>query len=58
MYQSDGQIKLAVDLLEHVVAVEGRTLDEEHPDRLASQEALKDAKWLKRINETYEYLAY
>ncbi|KAJ5597671.1 hypothetical protein N7537_007755 [Penicillium hordei] len=49
-YESNGQIKqavelleyvvAAVELLEHVVAVEERTLDEEHPDRLASQYTL------------------
>ncbi|KAL2700363.1 hypothetical protein AAEP93_008886 [Penicillium crustosum] len=40
VYQSNGQIKQAVELLEHVVAVRERTLDEEHPDRLASQHEL------------------
>ncbi|KLU92430.1 hypothetical protein MAPG_11376, partial [Magnaporthiopsis poae ATCC 64411] len=30
--QKDGRIQEAVDLLEHVVAVRGRTLSEEHPD--------------------------
>ncbi|KAB5581166.1 hypothetical protein GE09DRAFT_950187, partial [Coniochaeta sp. 2T2.1] len=39
-YQSDGQIKKAVALLEHVVAVKERTRAEEHPDRLASQHNL------------------
>ncbi|KAF2785582.1 purine and uridine phosphorylase, partial [Melanomma pulvis-pyrius CBS 109.77] len=33
-YEADGQIKKAVELLEHVVAVE-KVLAEEHPDRLA-----------------------
>ncbi|KAJ6030968.1 hypothetical protein N7460_010030 [Penicillium canescens] len=42
-YQSNGQIKQAVELLEHVVAVGERTLDEEHPDRLASQHVLAQA---------------
>ncbi|KAL4965263.1 purine and uridine phosphorylase [Aspergillus stella-maris] len=50
-YQANGQIKQAVELLEHVikqavellehvVTVEERTLAKEHPDRLASQHAL------------------
>ncbi|KGO71455.1 Tetratricopeptide-like helical [Penicillium italicum] len=42
-YQSNGQIKQAVELLEHVVAVRKRTLDEENPDRLASQHELARA---------------
>jgi tetratricopeptide (TPR) repeat protein len=36
----DGRVKEAVELLEHVVRVEGTTLLESHPDRLASQHAL------------------
>jgi hypothetical protein len=32
-----------VELLKHVVAVRERTLDEEHPDRLASQHELARA---------------
>ncbi|RYC79958.1 hypothetical protein BFJ63_vAg17156 [Fusarium oxysporum f. sp. narcissi] len=36
----DGRVTEAVELLEHVVAVEGTTLAENHPDRLASQHAL------------------
>ncbi|KAL4943463.1 hypothetical protein BDV06DRAFT_221210 [Aspergillus oleicola] len=38
-YQANGQIKQAVELLEHVVTVK-RTLAEEHPSRLASQHEL------------------
>jgi hypothetical protein len=33
-------VKEAVTLLEHVVAVKGQVLAEDHPDRLASQHAL------------------
>lgn len=40
-------------LLDHVVAVEGRTLDEEHPDRLLSEGALKDAKQLIMENRFF-----
>lgn len=43
-YQSNGQITQAMQLLEHVVAVQERTLDEEHPHRLESQRALQDVK--------------
>ncbi|KAF4475083.1 Kinesin light chain [Colletotrichum fructicola Nara gc5] len=39
----DGRIKNAIELLEHVVDVQGTTLDEGHPDRLASQHALARA---------------
>ncbi|KAK3933890.1 hypothetical protein QBC46DRAFT_348182 [Diplogelasinospora grovesii] len=39
-YRSDGQVKKAVALLEQVVAVQERTLAEEHPSRLASQHNL------------------
>ncbi|KAF5697271.1 hypothetical protein FGLOB1_12880 [Fusarium globosum] len=39
----DGRVTEAVELLEHVVAVEGTTLAEDHPSRLASQHALARA---------------
>ncbi|KAK1613488.1 hypothetical protein BDP81DRAFT_513692 [Colletotrichum phormii] len=39
----DGRVKDAIKLLEHVVDVGKTTLDEGHPDRLASQHALAGA---------------
>jgi tetratricopeptide (TPR) repeat protein len=42
-YAADGQIKIAIELLEHVVTVEDRVLAEEHPGRLASQHELARA---------------
>ena len=39
-YQADGQVKKAVELLEHVVAVYTRVLAEEHPNRLRSEHDL------------------
>jgi hypothetical protein len=42
-YQANGQVKDAVQLLEHVVAIEKRVLAEEHPSRLASQHNLASA---------------
>jgi tetratricopeptide (TPR) repeat protein len=42
-YQSNGQVKDAVRLLEHVVAIHKRALAEDHPDRLASQHQLASA---------------
>jgi tetratricopeptide (TPR) repeat protein len=42
-YQANGQVKNAVRLLEHVVAIWERVLAEDHPDRLASQHALASA---------------
>ena len=42
-YRADGQVKKAVELLEHVVEVRNRILAEEHPDRLASE------RWLTYI---------
>jgi hypothetical protein len=35
-YQADGQVQKAVKLLEHVVAVKGRFLRNNHPSRLRS----------------------
>ena len=45
-YLSNVQIKQVVELLEHVVAVEERTLDKEDPDRLESQHKLTNVKQL------------
>jgi tetratricopeptide (TPR) repeat protein len=42
-YQANGQVKDAVQLLEHVVAIRERVLAEDHPDRLASQHELARA---------------
>ncbi|KAF2825327.1 hypothetical protein CC86DRAFT_294722, partial [Ophiobolus disseminans] len=42
VYGADGQVQRAVELLEHVVAVEARTLRDDHPSRLVSVEALAD----------------
>jgi tetratricopeptide (TPR) repeat protein len=42
-YQANGQVKDAVRLLEHIVAISERELVEDHPDRLASQHELARA---------------
>ncbi|KNG80416.1 kinesin light chain [Aspergillus nomiae NRRL 13137] len=39
-YQANGQIKEAVKLLEHVVAIQSEVLAEDHPDRLLSERTL------------------
>jgi tetratricopeptide (TPR) repeat protein len=39
-YQANGQVKDAVRLLEHVVAIQKRVLAENHPDRLSTQHNL------------------
>ncbi|CAN9191629.1 unnamed protein product [Alternaria alternata] len=41
-YQADGQVHKAVELLEHVVSIKGRTLREDHPSRLVSVKVLND----------------
>jgi tetratricopeptide (TPR) repeat protein len=42
-YQANGQVRDAVWLLEHVVAIRERVLAEDHPNRLASQHELASA---------------
>ncbi|RYP33538.1 hypothetical protein DL767_004713 [Monosporascus sp. MG133] len=42
-YQANGQVKGAIALLEQVVAIQARTLAEDHPNRLASEHALAGA---------------
>jgi len=42
-YQANGQVKDAVRLLEHVVAIHKQVMAEDHPDRLASQHNLASA---------------
>ncbi|GMG22263.1 unnamed protein product [Aspergillus oryzae] len=39
-YQANGQIKEAVKLLEHIVAIHTEVLAEDHPDRLLSERTL------------------
>ncbi|KAE8334208.1 hypothetical protein BDV24DRAFT_156994 [Aspergillus arachidicola] len=56
-YRANGQIKQAVELLEHVVAVKESALAEEHPDRLASQHTLGGAYRANRqIKQAMELL--
>jgi hypothetical protein len=43
-YQADGQVWKAVELLEHVVTVEGGFLRNDHFSRLASLTALTDLR--------------
>ena len=42
-YEANGQIKEAIQLLEHVVAARKTTLADDHPSRLASQHTLAKA---------------
>ena len=42
-YEENGQVRKAVELLEHVVTVQEKLLAEDHPSRLASQHALAGA---------------
>ena len=41
-YRANGQVKEAIELLQHVVTIQ-KTLAEDHPNRLASQYALAKA---------------
>lgn len=43
-YLADRRIQEAIELLEHVVAVESRLFDEDDPDRLVSLELLDHAR--------------
>ncbi|OCK97238.1 uncharacterized protein K441DRAFT_548228, partial [Cenococcum geophilum 1.58] len=56
-----GQVKKAVELLEHVVAVRKRVLAEEHPDQLISQHKLASAYQangqVKKAVELLEHIA-
>ncbi|KAH6970345.1 hypothetical protein BKA56DRAFT_661160 [Ilyonectria sp. MPI-CAGE-AT-0026] len=55
----DGRAREAVKRLEHVVAIEEKTLAENHPDRLASQHALAGAyKANGQVEKAVELLEY
>ncbi|KAH8745282.1 hypothetical protein F5883DRAFT_396106, partial [Diaporthe sp. PMI_573] len=41
-YRADRQVKMAMELREHVVAVKAKVLRDDHPSRLISQEVLAD----------------
>jgi tetratricopeptide (TPR) repeat protein len=58
-YWANGQIKEAVDLMEHVVKVRKVTLAETHPDQLASQHELGVFYWANgQIKEAVELLEH
>ncbi|KJZ69480.1 hypothetical protein HIM_11122 [Hirsutella minnesotensis 3608] len=58
-YRANGQVKEAVAMLEHVVAVRERTLSEEHPSRLASQHVLASAYEANgQVKEAVEMLGH
>jgi tetratricopeptide (TPR) repeat protein len=58
-YIANGRIKEAIELLEHVVAVEAVVLPESHPNRLASQRELARAYAANgRIKEAIELLEH
>jgi hypothetical protein len=40
-YQADGQVKKAVELLKHVIAVKAGVMREDHTSRLISRRALQ-----------------
>lgn len=53
-YLADGQAKKAIDLLEHVARVRETTLDEGHPDRLASFNSTSYTKAKKKKDKAKE----
>ncbi|KAI5456159.1 hypothetical protein BGZ63DRAFT_96455 [Mariannaea sp. PMI_226] len=56
---ADGRMQEAVELLEHVVAIEEEALAEDHPDRLASQHELARAYQANgQIKEAVELLEH
>jgi len=58
-YQDNGQVKDAVRLLEHVVAIKERVLAEDHPSRLASQAVLASAyQGSGRVKEALQLREY
>ncbi|RYP36178.1 hypothetical protein DL767_003510 [Monosporascus sp. MG133] len=58
-YRANGQVKEAIELLEHIVAIEKIKLAENHPDRLASQHELATAyKVNGQVKEAIELLEH
>lgn len=51
-YRANGRVKEAVELLEHVVAVQKEALAEDHPSQLASQHELARIYWANGQFET------
>jgi hypothetical protein len=55
-YLANGQVKEAVQLLEHVVAIRERVLADDHPHRLASQGVLAMARQADKQPDQLELL--